>query len=162
MLPSWLFNGAVGRLNGNNSNTVMNQKNILQKRKLMLNMLSLLGLLLSVASATYAQQHPLAGGGSAKGFIVAGALNTGRMHQFIERCGASNDVLVAYKANFDENMAGGEKTYRELGIDIQAEFDKGRGEGDSEFAKIVHDQNRDAMCHEAIRAVTQLVNKSKK
>lgn len=128
----------------------------------MLNMLSLLGLLLSVTSVTYAQQHPLAGGGSAKDFILAGAVNAGRMHQFIERCGASNDVLVAYKANFDENMAGGEKTYRELGVDIQAEFDKGRGEGDSEFAKIANDQNRDAMCNEAIGAVTKLVNKSKK
>ena len=108
---------------------------------LMLDMLSLLGLLLSVTSAAYAQQHPLAGGGSAKDFIVASVLNAGRMHQF---------------------MAGGEKTYHELGIDIQAEFDKGRGEGDSEFAKIAHDQNRAAMCNEAIGAVTQLVNKSQK
>ncbi|MEI2768085.1 MAG: hypothetical protein V9E86_06225 [Nitrosomonas sp.] len=128
----------------------------------MLDMLSLLGLLLSVTSAAYAQQHPLAGGGSAKDFIVASVLNAGRMHQFIERCGASNEVLSAYKASFDANMAGGEKTYRELGIDIQAEFDKGRGEGDSEFAKIAHDQNRAAMCNEAIGAVTQLVNKSQK
>lgn len=130
----------------------------------MLNMLSLLvlGLLLSVTSAAYAQQHPLAGGGSAKDFILVSVLNAGRMHQFIERCGASNEVLVAYKASFDANMAGGEKTYRELGIDIQAEFDKGRGEGDSEFAKIANDQNRDAMCNEAIGTVTQLVNKSKK
>ncbi|GKS69825.1 hypothetical protein W03_18290 [Nitrosomonas sp. PY1] len=129
---------------------------------LILNVLSLLGLLLFVTSVAYAQQHPLAGGGSAKDFILKSALNAGRMHQFIERCGASSEVLVAYKESFDANMAGGEKTYRELGINIQAEFDKGRGEGDSEFVKIANDQSRDAMCNEAIGAVTRLINKSEK
>lgn len=141
---------------------MMDQKNKPWKRMLMLDTLSLLGLLLSVISVAHAQQHPLAGGGSAKDLILASTLNAGKMHQFIERCGASKEVLAAYKASFDANMAGGEKTYRELGIDIQAEFDKGRGEGDSEFTKIVNDQNRDAMCNEVIAAVTQLVDKSKR
>jgi len=123
-----------------------------------------IGLLIFCTFTLHAQQNssnPLAGGGGAKDMIISSAQNTGRMHQFIERCGASQPLLAAYKASFDADTAGGEKTYRNFEIDIQAEFEKGRKEGGNEYAKISNASNRDQICKQAIETATKLIDKRK-
>lgn len=103
-------------------------------------LLTLMGLFISFSVTLYAQQNPPkppAGTDGVKNMIISGALNTGRMHRFVEQCGASPELLAKYKASFDTDTVGGEKTYRDLGIDIQAEFDKGRKEGKMSIQKFL-------------------------
>lgn len=122
------------------------------------------GLLVFCTVTLHAQQNssnPLAGSGGAKNLIISSAHNTGSMYQFIERCGASQQLLTAYKASFDTDTAGGEKTYRDLEIDIQAEFEKGRKEGENEYTKLSNASNREQICKQAIETVTKLIDRSK-
>lgn len=136
----------------------------MKHRKNILMLLTLMGLFISPSVTLYAQQNPPkppAGTDGVKNMIISGALNTGRMHRFVEQCGASPELLAKYKASFDADTVGGEKTYRDLGIDIQAEFDKGRKEGENEYAKVSKEGNKDQICNQAIEIVGKLINNRK-
>jgi len=136
----------------------------MKQTKKILNALIAGGLFIFGTVTLHAQQNssnPLAGSAGAKKLIISSAQNTGSMYQFIERCGASQQLLTDYKASFDADTAGGEKTYRDLEIDIQAEFEKGRKEGENEYAKIADVSNREQICKQAIETVTKLIDKSK-
>ena len=133
----------------------------MKHRKHILMLLTLMGLFISFSVTLYAQQNPPAGTDGVKNMIISGALNTGRMHRFVEQCGASPELLAKYKASFDTDTVGGEKTYRDLGIDIQAEFDKGRKEGENEYTKVSKEGNKDQICNQAIEIVGKLINNRK-
>ena len=71
----------------------------MKHRKHILMLLTLMGLFISFSVTLYAQQNPPkppAGTDGVKNMIISGALNTGRMHRFVEQCGASPELLAKY------------------------------------------------------------------
>lgn len=88
-----------------------------------------------------------------KEMIVTGGLSTGKTYQVAEHCGASAEVLLAYKERFDADTKGGEQLYASLGINIEQVFLQGRKEGESFYASIKSTPNRDTICSQTLALV---------
>jgi|AraplaMF_Col_mMF_1032025.scaffolds.fasta_scaffold01112_9 hypothetical protein len=88
-----------------------------------------------------------------KEMIVTGGLSSGKTYQVAEQCGASAEMLKAYKARFDADTQGGEQLYASLGIHIEQVFLQGRKDGESFYAGIKSTPERDKICSQTLALV---------
>lgn len=105
--------------------------------------------LLFVATSAFAQAT------ASKDELVAAGIESGRLYQLAQHCGASDSALDAYRARFENEARGRQDLLAKQEINILKLFMQGRLDGDLSFEALKGKPaaERDAACQQSLKQI---------